>query len=354
MSRLIFLLLLGVLLLNTSASSARELVSPEEDSCPSLDFRERFGPPKNQGFHQICWAMAGSSLIEEEACLQDPRYCGVNFSAVDVTSCDPRIGHSHEENVVDRALQCAKLQGVCPSSFAPFTDFRMRQSLLASLTMSPRFQRSPIFKIFDEYKSLQYKKPHGHQPPPEMEAQFIKDFRKTFPANDFTDSQLLEVLKKSKDASELLDKTLISNACKENRVKFPGIDSVFTRLFPDLNPRILNFYTPQEIRAFSSPVSTQLQVIVERFKTGRSLALSICPEKFSWIENMMIPGGDCIEGHAIIANALRRNPKTQVCEVHLMDSRKEASTVQFNGWFNLEEVAKATIAVTQIIPKKEP
>ncbi|HEY8271600.1 MAG TPA: C1 family peptidase [Pseudobdellovibrionaceae bacterium] len=344
-------LLIGFFLFNTSSQS----FAAEADPCPSVDFRERFGPLKNQGFHQICWAMAGSSLIEEEACLMDPKYCGVNFSAVDLTSCDPRVGHNHEENVVDRALSCAQIQGVCPNHLAPFVDFRMKPSFLGRLTMSKRFQQSKLFKLFDEYKyALNHKSQakHSSAQVQSLQTNLLKEFRQTFSHNDFTDAQLTTALKKSKDAVELLDRTLISNACKQHRVKFPGIGTVFTRIFPDLNPRILDYYTSQEIQNFSLPVSTQMKVIVERFKTGRSLALSICPEKFSLIENMMIPGGDCVAGHAIVANALRRNPETQVCEVHLMDSRKEASTIQFNGWFNLEEVANATIAITQIVPKK--
>ncbi|MGZ3775728.1 MAG: hypothetical protein ACXVCN_18580 [Bdellovibrio sp.] len=67
---------------------------------------------------------------------------------------------------------------------------------------------------------------------------------------------------------------------------------------------------------------------------------------------MLIPGGDCVEGHAIIANALRRNSKTNTCEIHLVDSRRETS-FQFNGWFSLDEIANATISVTQIVPKSE-
>lgn len=201
MKKHIYFILACLTALNVSFSYAAQIAGIHEDnSCPAFDFRDRFGPTQNQGFHQICWAMAGTSLIEEEACLMDRQFCGVNFSAVDIGSCDPRLGHARE---------------------------------------------------------------------------------------------------------------------------------------------------------FTLPVSTQLEVIVERFKKGRSLALSICPEKFSFIEDMMIPGGDCISGHAIIANAIRRNTNTGACEIHLMDSRKESSTIQFNGWFDLKTVADATIAITQIIPKKD-
>jgi hypothetical protein len=354
MFRFILFFMLGVIFFDSPSFSYAARAS--EDSCPSFDFRERFGASKNQGFHQICWAMAGASLIEEEACLVDSKYCGVSFSAVDMASCDPRVGHSHEENVVERALNCALAQGVCPNHLAPFVGFRMKQSLLATLTMSKRFQRSQVFWLFDQYKAALRHKAYSADLNSQLQvlqSEFLKEFHQTFPSNDFTDGQLAEILRKSKDAVELLDRTLISNACKNDRVKFPGIGSVFTRIFPDLNPRILNYYSDDEIHKFSLPVSTQLEVIVERFKTGRSLALSICPEKFSFIENLMIPGGDCVSGHAIVANAIRRNSETRVCEVHLVDSRKESSTIQFDGWFALKDVADATIAITQLVPKKD-
>lgn len=362
--KLSWLFTLGIVLFATSSQSYaghgtsfnRDLSADlSEEACPSLDFRERFGPAKNQGFHQICWAMTGASLIEEEACLMDSKYCGVSFSAVDMTSCDPRVGHSHEENVVERGLNCAQVRGICPNQLAPFVDFRMKQSLLGTLTMDKRFQRSQVFKIFDQYKVALRHKPYSEYLSQELQSiqhNFVKEFRRIFPANDFTDHQLVGILTKSKDTIELLDRTLVSNVCKENRVKFPGIGSVFTRIFPDLNPRILKYFNTDEIRKFSLPVSTQAEVIVERFKNGRSLALSICPEKFSFLEDLMIPGGDCVAGHAVVANAIRRNPETRACEVHLMDSRKEASTIQFDGWFNLEKLADATIAITQIIPRK--
>lgn len=327
-------------------------IGSEDETCPSIDFRERFGPAKNQGFHQICWAMAGSALIEEEACLMDPRYCGMNFSPVDIASCDPKVGHTHEESVVDRALNCAKIRGVCPNNLAPFVDFRIKQSLISSITRSQRFQRSPVFNLFNRYKIAQRHKMQSIQNNShlkEIEQSFIKEFRKTFAANDFSENQLLHILKKSKDPVELIDKTLIPNACSANRVQFPEMGGVFTRIFPEVNHRILHYYSKEEASQFSAMNFTQSQTIISRLKTGRSLSLSICPEKFSFIEDIMIPGGDCVEGHAIVANALRRNPQTKMCEIHLLDSRKEAS-FQFNGWFKLEDIANATIAITQIVP----
>lgn len=355
MKKHIYFIIACLTALNVSFSYAAQAAGIHDDtSCPAFDFRDRFGSTQNQGFHQICWAMAGTSLIEEEACLMDPQFCGINFSAVDIGSCDPRLGHVQEENVVERAINCAKIRGVCPSHLAPFVDFRVKQSLLSKLTMDKRFQRSQIFHLFDQYKVSQRNRSAAEQLKQQtIQNEFLQEFRQIFPANDFSDRKLIQILHSSKDVVELLDRTLISDACENNRVKFTGIDSTFTRIFPDLNPRILSYYSKDEIREFTLPVSTQLEVIVERFKNGRSLALSICPEKFSFIEDMMIPGGDCISGHAIIANAIRRNTKTGSCEVHLMDSRKESSTIQFNGWFDLKTVANATIAITQIIPKKD-
>ncbi|MGZ3775727.1 MAG: hypothetical protein ACXVCN_18575 [Bdellovibrio sp.] len=243
----------GVLSLSLfSISISTKAGTPEED-CPSFDFRDRFGSEKNQGFHQICWAMAGSSLIEEEACLMDHKYCGVSFSPVDIASCTSRVGHDHEENVVDRAIICARDRGVCLDHMAPFVDFRKNESLWAFLTFSGRFKRTPLFKMYEKYKfAQQHRSAVNEKQLSSIEQEFINEFRKTFAYNDFTDKKLLEILKKSKDESEFLDKTLISNACSENRVRFEGIDSVYTQIFPEMNPRILSFYTAKEIEQFKS------------------------------------------------------------------------------------------------------
>ncbi len=319
----------------------------ENELCPELDYQNRFSIIKDQGYNQVCWAMAASSLLEEEACIEDASQCGKSQSATDITRCDKKIYHEDETSIPKRALECGIMNGVCSDEYAPYIQFRKKKPIFSFGSNKSPFASYRLFAVFFQIKSSNILSLNISSP---LFLEFLNEFRKIYFQFDLSDLEILEKIKMSKDEVEFLDQMLVSKKCEQNRFHFSKNRSVFTKVFTNVTPHIARYFTSKELREFGNFNSskTQKDWIIDRLMSGRSLALGICSQHFSVLERLFTPGGDCVAGHVIVANGLRKNPVTDVCEIHLRDSRLQSITGVFNGWFPLGKISKSTYLIEQI------
>lgn len=74
-----------ILVINSSNIYAQDQIS--DSHCTSTDNSANFPPVRDQGSRGYCWTFAGTALIEEKLCLDDPSKCGKHLSVIDGSRC---------------------------------------------------------------------------------------------------------------------------------------------------------------------------------------------------------------------------------------------------------------------------
>jgi hypothetical protein len=93
--------------------------------CPDIDYRDRFTSERDQDGNGLCWAFAGSALIEEQLCLENPDYCGEQVSVIDGHRCYWDESHGLGTKTTGAMgtklfIDCVLNGGVCAEGDAPF------------------------------------------------------------------------------------------------------------------------------------------------------------------------------------------------------------------------------------------
>jgi hypothetical protein len=318
----------------------------QESECPSLDFRDRYSGVKNQGFHQLCWAFTGSSLLEEQLCLQDPSQCGKALSPIDVSSCPFRYGMEHEESTITDGLLCGLQKGICEESLAPYKDIRFTNSLFWG-ALDPRMKRSPLVSAFHAAKKLQYQSCKACKSEEKAAARrkFVEEFFKIFPQHQLSSAAVEEALIKSEDMNEFLSKTWITRQCTSQRHPFAP-STVTTRLFPEILPKVLDYYPRQQLTSIVMPKGSSAKAeIIQALKRGRGVGIGVCLDELLW-DYKLFSRERCGYPHAVVVNGLQWDAKKKQCQIHILNSFGPQH--RFNGWRNLDEIAPWVFEMDQI------
>jgi hypothetical protein len=319
-----------------------------ESDCPTLDFRDRFGSEKNQVMHNYCWAMAGTSLLEEEYCLQNPSFCGKSLSTLDASSCNFRWGHTNETGIPSWAIRCVQRQGVCAESDAPFRAFQENNLFFGILR--GKFKRSPFIESYFKLKArgngdcvfcstTETQDYYIHK--------FITEFRDHFPENDLSDDELKYYLLKSKDLAAFIDRVAISNRCVKNRIRPEHSFTTKTVIFDNKNSLIKSYFTHKEFKNYliTADMQTKSKMVARMLKKGRSVTVGVCLDDLL-LDYKLFSKKPCQFGHAIVLNALRWNSEIKRCEVHVLNTFGSSSSLR--NWKSLSEISNASFLLEQI------
>ena len=309
--------------------------------CPTVDYTSRFAETKNQGYHQYCWAMAATALLEEEACLNNSSNCGKALSTLDASRCHFRFGHSVETGLPHWALECGMEQGVCQETDAPFLPIQSKNSLLNTI-LGKQFQQTEFVKYFLKYKSLQDKKSQASLLE-ELMHSTISEYYNYSPQSSWTENDLNYFVRVAKDLAHFLDLTAIGKNCEPNRISFSP-KRIFNRFNSQKNPLLLNYYSNNEVRSYEQkePLGN---LIKERLMTGKSLAVGVCMDEIFPIYNLLSKK-PCSYGHVVVINGMHWNQEQQQCEFHVKNSYGDRP--ELSGWIEASKISKATYLINQI------
>ena len=306
--------------------------------CPDLDYSERFGPVRDQGWTPYCWAFQGAALIEEYLCKIDKNKCGESVSPLDISRCNWGLGKGKGEHPRN-ALKCALNEGgVCMEEHAPFQNIIKRHKLkLQCLIMTAPQDRSPLC---------------------------IKD--RTFSNIINTTLNILGVLTLSVEdkISTCLKQILIdeNTNCKENRQTIEGakIGAIYGTMLKEYLEeklesqqqklaRAMNEIERQKLKKviaetehylnfhnFKTPEELMLS-IKETLKTGSSVAIGLDLGRVLGTIMSFRKGSN----HALIVNGMRYNKERGRCEFQLRNSWGGGENVPFHGWHSIEDLESA-------------
>lgn len=246
----------------------------QEEDCKSYSFYQNYSNNfRSQLGTGYCSAFAGTALVSEFFCQQDPSLCGKDLSIMDmVTRCDEVHTDSQEGYYPGQLLKCIGERGICLDDDAPYPQINgFFQAFAAALVGEP----DPFAKITQRLSRSRVR---------------VRSVRRRLRSYDIElDPRLESIIREERvsefSMSELLEIALVPDRCKENRIVHP-----FKAYQVD------NSGTPLEFH----------QSMNDRFRTtGRGVLLAYRRNK---------------SGHAVVINGQRWNRRKEQCEYLVRNS----------------------------------
>lgn len=324
------------LLLFTNSILAKDL---DKESCPSFDYSDRFGPVQDQDGHGLCWAFAASALLSEDACLQNPKHCGINISPLDVSSCDKTLLTKNEGRSTNFGIMCAQQKGACYEkdfSFATQGDL-----LCGAMNNGPRCIHEKLADLYVSYQKRDLAVATCLSPSQTSElekfvGQFQAILKKSPSRAEVTSLEVEQLLRdpKIKTWSAFLYKALKNENCSKERVDFSHIDQT----------KIMNTQVLKENLSLEDKVAA----VKDRLAKGRSIGYSFCANKTQSAAAKLFstPFGGC-GPHDVVITGMRWNKGT--CELNLRNSWGKGASL--NGWMPAEKLLKHSLGIQQIETK---
>ena len=318
-----------------SETSATPAIS---QACAKEDFRENFGPMRDQGGLGICWAMVGADLLSEAHCELDPQECGKNLSALDVARCDWSPDDlENSGGIIRSAVECGLLaQGVCEDRLAPLSK-SLSYRCWAYGYFAGSEAKCWIEDLETYFSSTAEKIELEGCFDPEQFAESAPELIRAFVPIGSTQmalgynpiAALSTLAGDPRDTPELIMEAIIPPACRAAR-------------HTDLSSRF-----EYDWKSFVLPGTDKRAEVARALQNGRSIGLSLCanpllgatggPKIGKWLLEHFLPvASDPCGAHTVIANASRVNPATGVCELHLRNSWGEGAPL--NGWYDADTI----------------
>lgn len=343
---LLYLLTLTIILKVGVMSLSHATISQSE--CVQFDNTQKMGPTRDQRTNGLCWAFAGTALMEEEMCFQNPSLCGKSLSPLDASRCEWSLGKQNEGGLTRYAVNCALQNGICLEKDAPYAkkaDMNLSCTKQKAEDISPcaDTQTQQAYQDFLAQQQLQIK------PNTNTSCLTISDPSSlmSFMVPNMKATKGLTCTEKDHTLSAealFMKNTLIPKTCQNNRFKVQGADQLkgVHKTFPG------GHENPDK-----TPVSEKYKMMSKIMKSNnRSVALSVCLNKVSpELSKIYGTSDSSCSGHAVVAAGSRwKNGK---CEIFVKNSWGDVEAEspiagQMQGWVDAENVLKATYELEYI------
>jgi hypothetical protein len=325
-----------------------------ESACPSYDFTERFTPLRDQDGTGLCWAFAGSALVEEQLCLENAELCGQQVSVIDGHRCywNEEQGLATKKtgaSLTSLYTMCALRYGVCTEDDSPFIETDSFGSLDHTNATVVRALRSTL--LLKMKYGVTTKEGCQIQAEGNLE-NFLEDFAKVVDKlidrmpKEFEnlDIDYKDALLSSGHYTEALRSVFINRTCQNNRIYSQKQKSA----------------KPVFMKVEGAPMDSRLKMLLNSFKNGKSASLGLCGQRarrdryedlifldkmFTNKEEYDIKTEETRCGdHSVVANGVRF--KDGRCQIHIRNSWGSGSGL--GGWEDAENILQHTKTIEYI------
>lgn len=314
--------------------------------CPNIDYRDRFSPERDQDGNGLCWAFAGSALIEEQLCLENKENCGQQVSVIDGHRCywdsEHGLGTKTTGGMGTKLYtECVMQGGVCAEEDAPF----LKTDAFASQHQSNRMvvkalQSTLLAKIRNGIYIEDCHIKGGNV------TKFTKEFGKIVEklmkqmAQEYEDLDINyeKALLNAHHFTDALKGVFISDTCQQRRFFLKDKDLKTGYLYVE-----------------KAPVANKLKALAKILKHGSSASLGLCGQRarLGRYEDLFfmekwgtskeefeakVKKTRCGE-HAVVVNGMRM--KDGRCQIHIRNSWGAGSGL--GGWEDAKSILKQTI-----------
>lgn len=327
------------------------------NECVNFDHTQKMGPIRDQREVGVCWAFAGTALLEEEACREYPHLCGKNLSPLDAARCDWPLGKKEQGGFIHQGVDCALQNGICLEENAPYNEM-VDLNLTCTKPLPPEDTKKKhhphcadintqreyqdFLSDFNNHK-IEFQCTEPHQGTNALAA-FISSH------DDIAD----ETLRREKDhklSAEGLfrKKMLITPKCENQRHKLGQGQKLITH-HKTFSGGVKNIT--------KTPAKNKYHQLANIFQqNNRSAALSVCLNKISpELALLFAPEENNCSGHGIVANGSKWIDGE--CKIHIKNSwgmvpKGNPVKGQLDGWVSAKKVMDATFQMDFIGPKQQ-
>lgn len=314
--------------------------------CPDIDYRERFSALRDQGGNGLCWAFAGSALIEEQMCIENPDNCDKQVSVIDGHRCywDKKHGLATRSTgafATGLYTKCALDNGVCSEEDAPFVTSRHDTQDRANKIVVQALQKTLLAKIRYGVETRD-----GCVVRAGDLTKFTEDFGKIVKhliknmADEYLDLNINyeKALLSAHHYTDALKGIFISENCRQSR-------------FYIKNTKLKPVITVIDKLSYKQKLNT----LIASLKTGRSSSIGLCGRRarkdryedifFTWGQtkeeyNEEVRQTKCGH-HAVVANGMRM--KNGRCQIHIRNSWGSGSGLE--GWEDAQNILNHSLTL---------
>jgi hypothetical protein len=320
----------------------------QAQTCPEIDYRDRFTSLRDQSGNGLCWAFAGSALIEEQMCLEDPENCDKQVSVIDGHRCywDSKHGLATKSTgafATGLYTKCALDNGVCSEEDSPFVTNRYDTQDRANGIVVQALQKTLLAKIKYGIETRDGCIVRGGDI-----SKFTEDFGKIVKhliknmADEYLDLNINyeKALLSAGHYTDALKGIFISEDCRQSRfyLKNNNLKPVITVID-------------------KLPYQKKLNSLITSLQTGRSSSIGLCgrrarKDRFEDLFFMSqwgttkeeyeaeVKQSEC-GAHSVIANGMRM--KDGRCQIHIRNSWGSGSGLE--GWEDAENILNHSLTL---------